>query len=373
MFTGATGLVGSGIILELLQADPKARVLGVVRSADGSEAGACARLHRTLEHAARLYGLGDALDVEIHERCIGLAGDVHAAGCGIAARPAWHGAEMWHCAASLEFHDRLQAAVMKTNVEGTRHALELAEAVGVRAFNMISTAYVVGPRSGEIAEAPVGESQTTNNHYERSKIVAEGLVRASGLRARVMRPSIVIGHSRTRAALTFSGVYGFERGVFKFRRLMERTQAQLMDTLEVRMLADANGTLDLIPVDFVARDALGLSWADAEPGVYHLAGVARLPTRRVIEMVFVAVGLRAPRFVDDPGELTWLDRKLDKAVSIYNAYLYGDKHFQRSRTDRWLAHPAGAGYLLPEDEMRRFCDHFFETELARRGPGPEST
>lgn len=372
VFTGATGLVGSAIVLELLQADPNARVLAVVRSDDGSDAGACVRLHRTLERAARLYGLGDTQDVAIHERCLGLHGDLNAEGCGIAERSAWRGAEMWHCAASLEFHDRQRDKVLQTNVEGTRHALGLAGALGVRAFNMVSTAYVVGAQSGVIHEAIVDESQTTNNHYERSKIIAEGLVRASGLRARVMRPSIVIGHSRTRAALTFSGVYGFERGVFKFRRLMERTQAQLTETLEVRMLADAHGTLDLIPVDFVARDALGLSRADAEPGVYHLAGVARLPTRRVIEMVFHAVGLRGPRFVDDPAELTWLDRKLDQAVSIYNAYLRGDKRFERSRTDRWLACPAGADYSLPEDEMRRFCDQFFETELARRAPLPES-
>jgi thioester reductase-like protein len=373
VFTGATGFVGSAIILELLQAGPHARVLAVVRSPDGSDAGARARLHQTLERAARLYGLGDSLDVEIHERCLGLAGDLHAPRCGIEGRPEWAEAELWHCAASLQFHDRHEKEVMQTNVEGTRHALELAQALGARTFNMISTAYVAGTRTGSIPEAPVLPSQTTNNHYERSKIIAEGLVIASGLRARILRPSIVIGHSRTRAALTFSGVYGFERGVFKFRSLMERTQAHLMDTLEVRMLADAHGSLDLIPVDFVARDALGLSLADADPGVYHLASVARLPTRRVLEVIFEAAGLRPPRFVDDPAELTWLDRKLDQAVSIYNAYLSGDKHFERTQTDRWLERTAGAGYQLPDHELRQFCDLYYQTELATRAPLPETT
>jgi nucleoside-diphosphate-sugar epimerase len=371
VFTGATGLIGSAIVLELLQAEPNAQILAVVRAPDGSDAGACERLHRTLERAARLYGLGDALDVAIHERCLGLHGDLNAARCGIADRSSWRGAEMWHCAASLEFHDRHQDKVMQTNVEGTRHALELAEALEVRAFNMISTAYIVGAQSGLIHEAIVEESQVTNNHYERSKILAEGLVRACGLRARVLRPSIVIGHSRTRAALTFSGLYGFERGVFKFRRLMERTQAGLMATLTVSMLADADGSLDLLPVDLVARDALGLSRADAEPGVYHLAGVARLPTRRAIELTFAAVGLRPPRFVDDPAQLTWIDRKLDQAVSIYKAYLWGDKRFQRAHTDRWLSRPAGADYRLPEDELRRFCEQYYAAELAPRVRPPE--
>lgn len=374
VFTGATGFVGSAIILELLQADPQARVLAVVRSPDGSDAGARARLHQTLERAARLYGLGDSLDVEIHERCLALAGDLHAPLCGIEARPDWTGAEMWHCAASLQFHDRHEKEVMQTNVEGTRHALELAQALGVRAFNMISTAYVAGTRSGSIPEAPVlPGQQTNNNYYERSKVIAEGLVVASGLRARIMRPSIVIGHSRTRAALTFSGVYAFERGVFKFRSMMERTQAHLMDTLEVRMMADPDGSLDLIPVDFVARDALGLSRADADPGVYHLAAVARLQTRRALEVIFATVGLKPPRFVDDPAELTWLDRKLDQAISVYNAYLFGDKHFERTQTDRWLEHPAGARYQLTYHELRQCCDLYYETELATRAPLPETT
>jgi len=373
VFTGATGFVGSALILELLQADPQARVIAVVRSPDGSDAGARARLHRTLERAARLYGLGDGLDVEIHERCLGIAGDLHAPRCGIEGRPGWMGAELWHCAASMQFHDRHEKEVMQTNVEGTRHALELAQALGVRTFNMISTAYVAGTRSGSIPEAMVLPSQAANNHYERSKVIAEGLVVASGLRARLMRPSIVIGHSRTRAALTFSGIYGFERGVFKFRSLMERTQAHLMDTLEVQMMADPHGSLDLIPVDFVARDALGLSRADADPGVYHLASVARLPTRRTIEVIFAAAGLRPPRFVDDPAELTWLDRKLDQAVSVYNAYLFGDKHFERTQTDRWLKHPAGTGYQLPDHELRQFCDLYHDTELATRAPLPETT
>lgn len=373
VFTGATGFVGSAIILELLQADPQARVLAVVRSTDGSDTGARGRLHETLERAARLYGLGDALDVQIHERCVGLAGDLNAPRCGIAARPEWTGAELWHCAASMQFHDRHEKEVMQTNVEGTGHALELAQTLAVRTFNMISTAYVSGMRSGSIPEAAVSPSPTANNHYERSKVIAEGLVVASGLRARLLRPSIVIGHSRTRAALTFSGLYGFERGVFKFRRLMERTQAHLMDNLEVRMLADPHGSVDLIPVDFVARDALGLSQADADPGVYHLASVARLPTRRAIEVIFAATGLRPPRFVDDPAELTWLDRKLDQAVSVYNAYLFGDKHFERTRTDRWLAHPAGTGFQLSDHVLRQFCDRYFETELATRAPLPETT
>jgi thioester reductase-like protein len=370
--TGATGFVGTAIILELLHVDPHAEILALVRAE--SDDAARTRIHHTLERAARLHGLDRRVDVE---RCHAVAGDVEQPGCGVQASSSaasrWAGAEMWHCAASIQFQARYEAEVMQTNVEGTRHALALAHALGVHTFDMVSTAYVAGMRSGTILEAPVDAATfEANNHYERSKVVAEGLVLASGLRARILRPSIVIGHSRTREALNFSGLYGFTRGVFKFRQLMERTQAHLMDTLEVRLLADVDGSLDFVPVDFVARDAVGLSQADAEPGVYHLAGVARLPTRRVMEEAFGAAGLRRPVFVTDRAALTWLDRKLDEGITVYSAYLFGNKRFDRTRVDRWLEHPAGAGWALSIDELRRFCDHYVTTQLATRTL-PETT
>lgn len=361
--TGATGFVGSAITLELLRADPSAEVLGLVR-ADAGEAAARDRLHATLQRAARLHGLGSSLDAEISGRCHALAGDVHEPGCGAQVPARWTGAAMWHSAASLQFHDRHRDAVMRTNVDGTRHALALAQALGVGTFNMVSTAYVAGTLSGQILEEPV--EAAVNNYYERSKAIAEELVRTSGLTTRVLRPSIVIGHSRTRDALNFSGLYGFLRGLFKFRQLMERTQAQLMDTLEVHMRVDPLGHLDLVPVDFVARDAVALVRAGADPGVYHLTAASRLPTRRVVEVVFDSVGLRRPLYVEDPGELTWLDRKLDRNISIYSAYLFGDKRFDRARIDRWLERPAGAEYTLTEDELRRFCSHYVAAELAGR-------
>lgn len=375
MITGATGFVGSAIILELLHADPHAQILALVR-AEHDEA-ARVRLHDVLERAARLLGLAP-FDDGHRERCHAVSGDVEQPLCGVqpssplASR--WAGAELWHCAASIEFKPRYAAEVTRTNVEGTRHALALAHALGVHTFDMVSTAYVAGTRTGTILEAPVDAATFEgNNHYERSKVAAEGLVLAAGLRARILRPSIVIGSSRTLAALNYSGLYGFTRALYKFRQLMERTQAQLMDTLEMRLLTDVDGTLDLVPVDFVARDAVGLSQAHAAPGVYHLAGVARLPTVRVIEEAFGAAGLRAPVFVRDRAELTWLDRKLDEGVSIYSAYLFGDKRFDRTAVDRWLPHPAGAGYSLPIHELRRFCDHYVTTELATRAPLPETT
>lgn len=366
VFTGATGLVGSATVLEILKTDPDARVLGLVRP--GSE-GALQRFVATLERGARLYGLGGSLDQAIHSRCEAMAADVHEPRCGVdALPPEWKGAEMWHCAAALQFHDRFRAKVMRTNVDGTANVLSLAKELGVGVLNFVSTAYVAGTRRGLIREEPVLENDefSTNNHYERSKVIAERMVRESGIPARILRPSIVIGHSRTYGTLNFNGLYGFMRGVWKFRRMMARTQADLMNTLEVRLIADPDGELDLIPVDFVARDALALSRAGADPGVYHLASVARRPTQQTLGLIFEALGLRWPTFVDDREELTWIDRKLDAGVRVYNAYVVGAKYFDRTETDRHLERPAGAGYELTDEHLLGFYQWYIDQDLAHR-------
>ncbi len=366
VFTGATGLVGSAIVLELLRTDPSARVLGLVRP--GNQ-GSRQRFVATLERAARLYGLGSSLDQAIHSRCEAVDADVHHPRCGVDTLPMeWRGAEFWHCAAALQFHDRFEAEVMRTNVEGTANVLGLVKALGVGVLNFVSTAYVAGTRTGLIREAPVveGGSFATNNHYERSKVIAERMVGESGIPSRILRPSIVIGHSVTHGTLNFNGLYGFMRGVWKFRRMMARTQEDLMDTLEVRLIADPDGLIDLIPVDFVAADAVGLSRAGAEPGVYHLASVARIPTRQLLGLIFESLGLRRPTFVDRGTVLTWIDRKLDGGIQVYNAYLLGFKHFDRTETDRWLERPAGADYVLTDREILDFSRWYIDHDLAQR-------
>lgn len=211
----------------------------------------------------------------------------------------------------------------------------------------------------------------SNNHYERSKIVAEARLRESGMPLRILRPSIVIGHSRTRAALNFNGLYGFMRGLYKFRGLMERTQAHLMDSLELRMIVDADAAVDLVPVDLVARDAVALARADAPLGIYHLNLAAPPPARMVVRTIFEVLDLRPPIFVDSRDEFEWLDRKLDERLDFYAAYLRGNKRFDRSHSDA-IADTSGGRFDMTSSEVRAFCTWYLESQLRTRQPLPES-
>lgn len=369
--TGGTGFVGSAIILELLERS-SARIVGITRP--GSE-GATARLHGVLREAARLYGRGDALDVAIAERVEGVAGDLHAEGCGVEPRPDWVGAELWHSAASLQFLDRHAESIFKTNVHGSEQVAALARAADVGTINVLSTAYVAGTRSGVILEAPAEVmDEGTNNHYERSKIAAERIFEAAfaGERLRILRPSVVIGHSQTRAALNFNGLYGFIRGVYKFRRLMERTQRDLGSRFALRMIGDPAATLNLIPVDLLARDAVALSLADAPPRYYHLTHATPMPTCAALDVVFDTLEMPGPDFTDDRDEFRWIDRKFNRRVDFYTAYLVGRKDFSRAHVDAVVPDSAGARYVLDEAELRAFCRWYTDGPLAARKPLPES-
>jgi nucleoside-diphosphate-sugar epimerase len=364
--TGGTGFVGSALILELLRRTD-AHIVALTRAGESS---AQQRLHETLTHAAHLYGWGDALDEDISSRCEAVIADLHEPCCGIQPRPAWAGAQLWHCAASLQFMDRHEQAIFRTNVEGTRHVVEFARAAGIEHIDAISTAYVAGTRSGVILEAPVEEmANGANNHYERSKIAAEAVLANSGFaRVRVLRPSIVIGHSQTLAALNFNGLYGFLRAVHKFRRLLERTQRTLGDALELRIVADVPGSINLIPVDHVVSDAVGLFEAGAPAGYYHLTTTKPPPTDAVLSVIFRAFGMRPAKLVDNRDEFTWLDKKFNARTDFYNSYLVGPKQFSRVATDAWVANSPSVSFELDEPRFDAFCRWYIDGVLAVRKP-----
>jgi nucleoside-diphosphate-sugar epimerase len=355
VLTGATGFVGSAILLELL-AHGAERVVGVVRPAPGLSP--VARLRSVLHPLVPAYGLPASLHRLIDTRVEAVAGDVSAPSCGVEPEPL-RGAEFWHCAASLQYQDRHQELIYSTNVAGTRHAVQLAEAMGASRLNMVSTAYVAGSQTGTILEVP-GDAERVNNHYERSKLEAERLVEGSAVPSRVLRPGIVIGHATTLHALNYNGMYGFLRGLVKFARALDRAQPGLSTTLQVRMRVDAEGWLGLVPVDHVAQEAVALSALDAPPGIYHLTNPCPPTTVEVLNVCFDVVGMQRPVCVGEGEPLGSIDLKLQAGTDFYKSYLVRPKQFDRTHTDRVLGARAAPRVLLDAPSLERFCRWYMD-------------
>lgn len=354
LVTGATGFVGSALVLELLERTD-ARVYGVVRARDGESP--TARLRSVLHGLVGAYDLPDRVHRAIDTRVAAVEGDVWEPECGVAEDPRLIGVEVWHSAASLQYQDRHKDQIYRTNVDGTRNLVSLAKRVGARRLNHISTAYVAGFQTGLIQPLP-GALEQTNNHYERSKIIAEELVTGSGLSVRVMRPAIVIGHSRTLHALNYNGLYGFLRGLWKFRNALDRAQAGLGGSTKVHLRCDEEGDLGLVPVDAVVAEAVGLSLVDAAPGIYHLTNPTPPDTGLSMRCAFESAGLLAPTLVRDLSRHGALDRKLQQGVDFYSSYIIYPKRFDRSATDAALGELAAPGMALGPERLREVCDWY---------------
>jgi nucleoside-diphosphate-sugar epimerase len=166
-----------------------------------------------------------------------------------------------HCAASVSFSLGL-AESRRVNVEGTGRMVDLAERCaergdGLERLSCVSTAYVAGAHRGDFGESDLDLGQGFRNPYERSKFEAERLLRerAAGLPLQVLRPSIIVGDSRTGWTSSFNVLYpplrAFAHGAIP------------------ALPARRGSPVDVVPVDYVADSVERLA-REGEDGTYHL-------------------------------------------------------------------------------------------------------
>ena len=116
---------------------------------------------------------------------------------------------MIHCAATVRFDHSLDEA-RRINVEGTRRVLDFAAAAPrLRSLAYVGTAYVAGDRTGLVRENELDAGQSFRNTYEQTKAEAEALVRSrlGSLPGVILRPSIIVGDSRTGVTSSFKMLY----------------------------------------------------------------------------------------------------------------------------------------------------------------------
>lgn len=355
LVTGATGFVGGALVLSLLEATGD-EVVCLVRAAD--RAAAQERLQRVLTDAAAAYGRSDLLPA-VNERCLAVPGDVAAEG-GVEAGSVGACSEVWHSAASLRYLQRDAAEILETNVEGTRRVLDLAAAAGAEAFNHISTAYVAGRMAGVALEEPIPEDRPLNNLYERSKVRGESLVLAdTRMHTRVMRPSIVIGHSRTFATFSSTGLYG---AFVQFEAFRERVRERLGGYLRhyrAQIAADPDAELNAIPVDLVADNAVRISRSGSQARVFHLTNATPPSVADGAAAAFGLLGMSVPELVRSEVTFSSLDQGLDRGIGFFAPYMKSAVTFDRTNADA----ACGAGALsYPVDRalLERFGTWYLE-------------
>jgi len=189
ILTGATGLIGRSLLTDLL----RSRIPVAVLARGNRQASAAQRIEHFLscweqQHQRRL------------SRPIVLQADLGQPGLGLSSQDRhWllaHAGSVLHSAASVSFRPASQHPEhepFRTNVEGTRALIELAQAAGVQEFHQISSAYACGLRRGRILETELDPTHGFANDYEQSKLKSEQLLQTAGFASTtIYRPSIVV-------------------------------------------------------------------------------------------------------------------------------------------------------------------------------------
>jgi len=131
----------------------------------------------------------------------------------------------------------------RANVAGTRHTVELANALGATLHHVSSVA-VAGEHRGLFREDHFAEGQKLPSAYHRTKYDAEAIVRGEAtVPFRVYRPAVVVGDSRTGEMDKIDGPYYFFTAIKKVRHLLPEW---------VPLLGPELGWTNIVPVDFVA-------------------------------------------------------------------------------------------------------------------------
>jgi len=173
------------------------------------------------------------------------------------------------------------------NVGGTRHALELAEALQAGCFHQVSSVAAAGDHHGTFDETMFEEGQHLPSPYHRTKYESEMIVRTEAtVPWRVYRPSIVVGHSETGAMDKVDGPYYF----FPVMKRMRDTLPAWLPLVGADL-----GDTNLVPVDYVAKAMDHLAHLpDRDGEAFHLVNPDPQPVVDMVNAFCRAAG--APTF-----------------------------------------------------------------------------
>jgi dihydroflavonol-4-reductase len=270
LVTGATGFLGSHVARQLVAAGHSVRVL--IRSSSNLQA---------LEGWDAERVVGDLQDRSSLARAMK----------GVR--------RVFHVAADYRLWTRNPNEIYETNVEGTRHLLEVAGQAGVERFVYTSTVATIAV-SDDPSSLPNEQTQATLRqmigHYKRSKFMAELeaiKAAAAGLSVVIVNPTAPVGPGDWKPT---------------------PTGRIIVDFLNGKMPAYVDTGLNLVPVEDAAAGHL-LAAEKGRIGERYILGGRNMTLKQILDALASITGRSAPRV------------RLPHAVAL--AAGYADEFFSR--------------------------------------------
>jgi NAD(P)-dependent dehydrogenase (short-subunit alcohol dehydrogenase family) len=340
--TGATGFIGRFLVGRLLERDGTIYVL----CRPGS-------LEKVDELRAR-WGVDD-------DRIVPVPGDLRDERLGVDPADLPTIDHFFHLAAIYDLTADADSQHV-ANVEGTRHAVHLAEALDAGCFHLASSIAAAGLYRGTFTEDMFDEAQDVdNNPYYQTKHESEAVVRREcSIPWRVYRPGAVVGHSQTGEIDKIDGPYYFFRTLQRLRVLPSW----------LRGVGLEGGPINLVPVDYVAAAMDHIAHADGLDGqAFHLVDPNPLTVGQLTKVFAKAAGAPSvavrldTRLLDRVPlpRLPFLDRAVELALAELGIprqvlhYLNYPTRFDSTNAQRALA---GSGIEVPP--ISSYAAHLWE-------------
>ena len=334
--TGATGLLGSYLLKDLLRRDIP--VLTLIRSSRRESA------KQRIEGILRRFEaqLGRSLP-----RPVIMESDLHKPELGLnKAQIHWisqHVESILHNAASLTFVADENGEPYASNVKGMQHVLQLCQSANIRKFYHVSTCYVCGLRQGVVLESELDEGQEFGNDYEKSKVEAEKMVRSCRFidSLTVFRPAIIVGDRHTGYTPTFHGFYAPIKIVLPFADPVKTTDndfAQYSAVLGMKLSDRKN----FVPVDWISQVmTYVISRPEHHDKTYHLSAANRVKIEEMGKVIIEGIKKYVKRDAAHPGISADFDQILSTfsgQMGVYKAYWKDDPEFDMTNTIQAAPH-----------------------------------
>jgi thioester reductase-like protein len=284
LLTGFPGQVARELLARILSLEADAQVV-LLTPASCTE--------RAMKHI-------DALEAVRRQRVTLLEGDAWAIDFGLSAleyRALLADITRVHHVATETSPTADQASAERINIGGARELIQFGRvSTALRRAVFYSTAMVSGTRTGLVLEDELEAGQRFRSAAEQTLARAERMLRqhAAELPVTVLRPTHVVGDSRTGAIERLGGIYSLIS-------LLLSTPPELPVPLSLARHEEV--ALHVVPLDFVVEAAHALGKLDCAVGrTYHLADPTPPSAREAFELLATHTGRRwARRFV--PAEL----------------------------------------------------------------------